>query len=142
MDHRTPPKPPFYDTAVLGQCRYCGLPILDKKGNPKKRANWHPDCVNQYKLIYWPNVTRRAVWARDKGKCAGCGTQCTRKGPQGWHMDHITPLIEAKGDVRYWQLPNLQTLCHTCHHAKTGAEATARAEARRKQKLDEASKSP
>jgi 5-methylcytosine-specific restriction endonuclease McrA len=46
-------------------------------------------------------------------------------------MDHITPLIEAKGDLTFWQLGNLQTLCKICHTAKTSQEASQRALVRR-----------
>jgi 5-methylcytosine-specific restriction endonuclease McrA len=46
-------------------------------------------------------------------------------------MDHIRPLIESLGNIEFWRLSNLQTLCVKCHHAKTGREATARAESRR-----------
>jgi DNA-directed RNA polymerase subunit RPC12/RpoP len=73
MDHRKPPKPPFYDTYDYGQCRYCGKEILDKKGKRSKRALWHPACVAEYKLIHFPSETRKAVYKRDKGKCAKCG---------------------------------------------------------------------
>jgi 5-methylcytosine-specific restriction endonuclease McrA len=46
-------------------------------------------------------------------------------------MDHIVPLIQANGDLQYWRLPNLQTLCTPCHTIKTSREATERAAARR-----------
>jgi 5-methylcytosine-specific restriction endonuclease McrA len=46
-------------------------------------------------------------------------------------MDHIKPLIEAQGDLSFWQMGNLQTLCHPCHTAKTSSEATERAAKRR-----------
>jgi 5-methylcytosine-specific restriction endonuclease McrA len=46
-------------------------------------------------------------------------------------MDHIKPLIAANGDISYWQLPNLQTLCTPCHTAKTSQEATERAAKRK-----------
>lgn len=49
-------------------------------------------------------------------------------------MDHIKPLIEAKGDITYWHLENCTTLCHQCHKKKTGSEASARAAARAIQK--------
>lgn len=81
-------------------------------------------------------TTRRAVWRRDKGKCACCGTVCPRKGTPKWHMDHIQPLIEAQGNLDFWRLTNLRTLCSECHKKKTGAEATARAAARRAAKTD------
>ena len=87
--------------------------------------------MEEYKLIYWPRETRKAVWDRDRGSCAGCGTKC---GKRGWDMDHVKPLIEAQGNIEYWKLPNLQTLCWACHKKKTGSEAKARAEARALQK--------
>lgn len=130
MKHRTPPKPLSYDTAPKGTCRWCGRAIFDKKNQPRLRAHWHPECVDAYKLIFWPGVTRKAVWKRDKGVCNSCGHQCARKYNDVWHMDHIKPLIESLGDISFWKLPNLQTLCQPCHHAKTGAEATQRAAAR------------
>jgi hypothetical protein len=36
-----------------------------------------------------------------------------------WQHDHIRPLIEANGDLTFWQLDNIQTLCTACHVAKT-----------------------
>jgi 5-methylcytosine-specific restriction endonuclease McrA len=131
MDHRLPPKPPFYNSAKPGHCRVCGLVILNKAQRTNVRASWHPRCLLDYKLIHWPAVTRRAVWSRDHGKCAICGGQCARRGADGWHMDHIKPLIEAQGQLDYWRLPNLQTTCMPCHYKKTGLEATARAIMRR-----------
>lgn len=134
MEHRNPPKPAHYDTAPKGTCRWCGLPILNKKGELSTRAHWHPKCVNDYKLIHWPAVTRKAVFRRDRGLCKSCGHQCSKSGKDVWHMDHITPLIESQGDLKFWKLPNLQTLCQRCHTAKTSREATARAESRRQAK--------
>ena len=130
--HREPPKPPHYHNPLPGQCRWCGQLIFKADGQTlNKRANWHPACVKEYKLVAWPAVTRRAVFKRDKGVCIKCGHQCAKAGKDVWHLDHIKPLIEAAGDIKYWTLANLQTLCQPCHHAKTGSEATARAEARR-----------
>lgn len=131
QDHRIPPKPKYYDSAPAGDCRYCGQPIYKKDGKINLRAGWHKECVEEYKLIYWPKETRKAVWNRDRGHCEGCGTKC---GLKGWDMDHRKPLIEAKGDISYWKLDNLQTLCWECHKKKTGSEASMRAEARRIQK--------
>ena len=121
-NHRTPPKPVHWDTGP-GFCRYCGQPVIDKKGNINLRARWHKTpCLAEFKLIYWPATTRKAVWKRDKGMCAGCGKISSR-----WHMDHVQPLIEAKGNIDFWRLTNLQTLCEDCHHVKTANEATTRA---------------
>lgn len=129
--HRNPPKPPHYHNPLPGQCRWCGQLIIKDDGTLNKRANWHKPCVNEYKLIAWPAVTRRAVFRRDKGVCASCGHQCAKKHKDVWHLDHIKPLIESQGNLEAWKLTNLQTLCQKCHHKKTGEEATARAITRR-----------
>jgi 5-methylcytosine-specific restriction endonuclease McrA len=53
-----------------------------------------------------------------------------------WQHDHIRPLIEANGDLSFWQLGNIQTLCTACHVQK-GKEDNARrrAENRRENQL-------
>lgn len=132
--HRIPPKPQYFDTAPIGTCRWCNRQIPDTKTGKPSRARWHPECVKEYKLLFWPTATRRAVRKRDKGVCAQCGVQCTDKGTTKWHMDHIVPLIEAQGDIKYWRLPNLQTLCTDCHKIKTALEAAQRAAKRREEK--------
>lgn len=126
-NHRNPPKPHYYDTVPEGTCRWCNMQIgLTKTGRVSK-SRWHKKCYDVYQEIFHTSVTRRAVWKRDTGKCNVCKTQCDRKGINGWQMDHIIPLIEANGDIKYWLLDNLQTLCKPCHKEKTGREATARA---------------
>ena len=130
-NHRIPPKPVYFATAVPGTCRWCNKKIgLTPKGRESK-AVWHKECVKEYKLLFWPSSTRKAVWLRDKGKCNHCNTVCSRKGVTKWHMDHIVPLIEAAGNIKYWQMGNLQTLCKSCHIIKTSNEATDRATKRR-----------
>lgn len=47
-----------------------------------------------------------------------------------WHVDHIVPLWSIRGatlDQRgcFWSVTNLQTLCETCHKAKSKREAAA-----------------
>ena len=126
--HRRPPKPKHYYSVSKGYCRYCGEAII-KDGKVNKRANWHKACLSEYKLIYWPRETRRAVWKRDQGVCAKCGHKCTKK---DWDLDHRIPLIEARGEIIYWMLDNCQTLCKICHKEKTSKEATNRAERRRR----------
>jgi hypothetical protein len=132
--HRDPPKPEDWDKPEKGKCRFCALAILNDDGTVNRRTQWHPICVVDYQMIYWPGTTRKAVWMRDEGKCAVCGHRCAQRGTDVWHLDHVKPLIEAQGDISYWQMGNLQTLCQPCHHAKTGREATERAEARRQVK--------
>jgi 5-methylcytosine-specific restriction endonuclease McrA len=46
-------------------------------------------------------------------------------------MDHIVPLIESNGNLKFWKMGNLQTLCKSCHTTKTSSEATERASKRR-----------
>jgi hypothetical protein len=131
VEHRTPPKPDSWAHPVKGTCRFCGLAVLNDDGTPNMRTYWHPICVIDYKMIFWPGVTRQAVFMRDAGVCALCGHHCARKGSDVWHLDHRQPLIEANGDIRYWMMDNLQTLCQMCHTAKTSREAGERAAARK-----------
>lgn len=136
QDHRIPPKPPHFDTTPPGTCRWCNGKIpLTAKGRESK-SRWHPACVDEYKLLFWPTATRKAVWKRDQGVCASCGKKCARKGQPKWHMDHRLPLYEAHGNLDYWRMTNLQTLCGDCHKVKTSNEATLRAIARKSQLLD------
>ncbi len=135
-NHRIPPKPDYFDTSEPGTCRWCNTPVGPTAKNKPSRSRWHAACVNEYKLLFWPSATRKAVWKRDNGKCKCCGILCTKRGVDKWHMDHIVPLIESNGDLTYWQLSNLQTLCLSCHTVKTSAEATARALVRKQLKAD------
>lgn len=130
-NHRIPPKPVHFELSTPGTCRWCNRKIgLTPKGRESK-STWHRHCLVEYKLLFWPSTTRKAVWKRDKGRCNTCTTVCTKSGLTKWHMDHIIPLIQADGNLKYWQLGNLQTLCKPCHTVKTSAEATARAVVRR-----------
>jgi 5-methylcytosine-specific restriction endonuclease McrA len=128
-DHRTPPKPPYFDTVPEGTCRWCNKEVgLTPKGKPSK-SRWHKACLVEYKMLFWPTTTRRAVNRRDKGICGKCGVQCSY--PLEWHMDHIKPLYLANDNINFWKLDNLQTLCEPCHIAKTSQEATERAAKRK-----------
>lgn len=51
-------------------------------------------------------------------------------GPMGhlWQADHIRPLLDANGDIEFYLLANLQTLCTPCHVAK-GVEDNRRRKA-------------
>lgn len=121
---RVPPKPlSYYRISRPGRCRWCAGTIKESK-----RKRWHQDCVEEYRLIYYPSETRRVIYQRDRGVCAGCGQK-----DRSWQVDHIRPLYEQKGkparevDLDYWRVPNLQTLCRSCHQEKSSREATARA---------------
>ena len=58
-------------------------------------------------------VTRHVVFERDRWRCRSCG----RAGRL--ECDHVTPL-QMGGDP--YDPSNLQTLCRTCHIAKTRRE--------------------
>ena len=60
---------------------------------------------------------RRRIKDRDGWRCVQCGKAGLL------NVDHRTP-IESGGDP--WNPANLQTLCRTCHLAKTAAERLAR----------------
>lgn len=124
--HRKPPLPKWFYSTEPGVCKWCNTSIEQTKTGRKSKSKWHTKCVIEYKKLFWPAVTRRAVWARDKGKCRSCGTVSPKRGGH-WHMDHIKPLIESHGDISFWKMPNLQTLCKSCHTKKTSQEATDRA---------------
>lgn len=129
MTARKPPKPETYYSAGYGSCRWCGDPILQANGLINLRANWHKSCVEKYRFIYFPKDTRRAVWARDAGKCYMCGEIFTK---DQWEVEHIKPLYEAQGRMEYWELHNLGTACRPCHKKKTADEARHRALLRKK----------
>ncbi len=135
-EHRTPPKPDHYYDDQKGYCRMCGHIIKTPQGK-RSRARWHPDCVDQYNIIYNPTLARKHIWKRDRGQCAECQDvmpKRTRSKELKWHVDHIRPLYEQKGlkfkelDLSYWEEDNLQTLCQPCHAAKSAQEAGLRAE--------------
>ena len=60
----------------------------------------------------WAAV-RRAVFQRDGWRCVECGKAGRLE------CDHVVPL-ERNGDP--FDMANLQTLCRSCHIAKTAAE--------------------
>ena len=118
-----------------GQCRICLCAILRPNGERSRQATWHPGCVVRYDFAVGNHQgIRRAVYDRDHGVCAGCGTPDDNPFG-GWEADHIVPLIEG-GEI---DLDNLQTLCHGCHAAKTRREAGERTERRRDARRDRGS---
>lgn len=133
-----------------GQCRWCDEPILKPNGEVNTARGWHPECVTTYRIAAFSNDQRAAVWKRDHGVCARCGTDTVKEikspwsnrafvpadtpyhlvGPMGhlWQADHVRPLLDAKGDMAFYLLSNLQTLCTKCHVAK-GVEDNRRRKA-------------
>ncbi|MGQ5602960.1 HNH endonuclease [Streptomyces sp. EKS3.2] len=60
----------------------------------------------------WDRQVRPRALARDGFACVRCGER------EALEVDHVTPI--AKGGT--WTLDNAQTLCRTCHCAKTQQE--------------------
>ena len=109
-----------------GRCRGGGDPRGgDRRAASQDRATAAPTAHGDCRLMAnrgsrhhraldrrrWARV-RRVVLNRDGWRCRRClryGNQC----------DHVRPL-DRGGDP--WDPANLQTLCRTCHVAKTAAE--------------------
>lgn len=118
--YRNPPMPLWFMTSARGTCRWCNKPIYNELGIVNYRRRWHKECLHPYFLITDHRYAKREVKKRDKAVCAICKTKCSLRSE--WQLDHIKPLIDAKGDISFWQLQNLQTLCNNCHHKKTAKE--------------------
>lgn len=71
-----------------------------------------------YQTADW-KARRLRILRRDAFVCAACGRVVYG---QSAHVDHITPLEEGGTDDD----ANLQTLCGSCHGAKTRAEQRRR----------------
>lgn len=140
-----------------GLCKFCCGPLPQKgdKGYHHARL-WHPDCTRRFIFLTGPGAQRSTVYARDKGVCACCGRDTnqdavTTEKPDYfkdgsdafyawqkrfftplWSLDHIRPLWKSKGlpdeeRLAFFELDNMQTLCPSCHAAKTRREASERA---------------
>ena len=116
-----------------------------------KRALWHPHCLKEFFEITRP---AQAVRDRDKGVCAKCGLNTLKiwnelkriRRQEGWaalelaqsrlpfrmdltrrpwEADHIRPVWESRGELDYFRLHNLQTLCIACHKEKSKLDSCA-----------------
>ena len=135
-------------------CCWCKTEI------PKHRRNWCSDkCVEQYKLQNDWTYICRLVKKRDHAICGACGidTAALRKalhemakrfgwkaaqqyaatmkipasritGRRLWDADHVIPCDEGGTS----DLSNLQTLCITCHVAKTTEQRRRKHDGKRK----------
>lgn len=74
-------------------------------------------CVHEWCLRNQPRYAREAVFDREQGICAMCGSQHSRKGE--WQADHIIPVALGGGQCG---LENLQLLCTPCHKIKTASD--------------------
>jgi 5-methylcytosine-specific restriction enzyme A len=122
----------------LPLCRWCQLEILAKR----RRTFCSDYCVHQWRLRTDPGYLRDQVFARDKGRCAGCEIDTVRayaalRRTRGsaraaalrlyglktivsrrslWDADHIVPVCEGGGQC---DLDNIRTLCLLCHREAT-----------------------
>jgi hypothetical protein len=58
-----------------------------------------------------PTAVRRAVWARDNGRCARCGSR------ERLEYDHIIPISRGGNNAER----NIELLCESCNRAKSDA---------------------
>lgn len=107
-------------------CRNCHGPM---PSDDKRLHNCSPECIKEWSCKTSPSQMRQAVFDRDRGVCAICGTDTIEGricGPlyrhiargtgDRWHADHITPVIEGGGECG---LDNYRTLCIPCHKKVT-----------------------
>lgn len=104
-------------------------------------------------LLLTSSAQRKAVFARDTGKCAKCGSICFESSgvmpPSGtplkilFHADHIIalhaipPSVPFPEALKYWRIENLQCLCPDDHRKKSAREVTANAKVKRiRRRLD------
>ena len=117
QSHRKAPMPAWFHDAPWGTCRWCNKFITKEDGELNTRRRWHPECLHDYLIITRSNYAKRQVKKRDKAICASCKIKCRLRSE--WNCDHIKPLIDANGDIEFWKLGNMQTLCVKCHAEKT-----------------------
>ena len=65
-----------------------------------------------------PEWVKASLRARERGKCAMCGTDLVFELEDDYHIDHIVPL--SKGGCN--DLLNLQLLCKTCNLEKSNSD--------------------
>jgi hypothetical protein len=132
VDRKSVPRGP----SGRGLCRWCSLEV------PRGRYTFCSEfCVHEWKLRTQPAYLREKVLERDRGICAGCGTDTiaaarklrfsrgsgrmvllqywglrTRSRKTLWDADHITPVIQGGGEC---DLSNIRTLCLRCHRTAT-----------------------
>lgn len=143
--------------AISGHCAWCGVPMwwTNKAGETKldKRRSYHRgergerDCRKEVDHSY-AFGGRDALFAQarnertDELRCVDCDTRCAHIGEEKhwhtgevyrvwivdteWEADHDVALEDGGEHV----IENLRCRCGSCHRAKTGREAAARAAAR------------
>jgi hypothetical protein len=106
----------FHDRELCGYISQLfitvGLTDEDAEGNP---CQW----ANRCQFPEWVKVSLRA---RERGKCALCGSDIFLELEDDTHVDHIVPL--SKGGCN--DLVNLQILCKKCNLSKSNKKIFAR----------------
>lgn len=97
-----------------GLCRCgCGVKLTGRKTSWASE-NCSGKALNHFHVIQGVgSIIRQQLFRRDGGQCCNCGKVCAE---DEWDADHI---IEVKNGGGGCGLENLQTLCKTCHKAKT-----------------------
>lgn len=70
----------------------------------------------------WPEWTKEALRARERGKCANCGLDLISELSAKAHIDHIIPLSKGGNN----DLVNLQMLCQQCNLSKSNSEQSVK----------------
>lgn len=96
-----------------GCCHWCGKRLI---GRRKAYCN-DSHRIDYYSFFRWERV-RREVYELANGLCSDCGQetwlfrQFSQRLDSCAEIDHIKPI--SKGG-HFWDLNNLQLLCHDCH---------------------------
>lgn len=117
-NHRQAPRPASWD-CKRGTCRFCGSPIIEG-GVQNNRKHWHQSCADVWIICNSATKARQFVFKRESGTCQECG--CKSRKLTDFQVDHIVPLFEANGELRYYTSENMQLLCIECHRKKTAID--------------------
>lgn len=107
--------------AVMEKIAYEMFYILFLNREFLLKFNEYMACTheNEYLHVYTPKWVERAVFHRDRGKCAFCGRDLTSvysiMEERGVHYDHIVSL--EQGGIN--DISNLQLLCDKCNLNKS-----------------------
>lgn len=150
IDLTEPPGDPA-ECEKPGHCWWCGEPmyrvnndgdrVLDKRRGYHRAERGERGCRDEKDRSYTFDARNAVVFAAKAAgetelRCVDCGTLCARlsadapesdETPTFWEADHELAL-EDGGEH---SVENLRCRCARCHRAKTSAENTARAAARR-----------
>ena len=115
MNHRRPPLPESWNDE-RGFCRWCGRCIVGQDGRPLWRRRWHPECVAEYRFLFWPAETSTQLCNLRGEICEDCGQNLAYTARE---VHHIVPLLSYphcdQDPYAAWREGNLILLCHDCH---------------------------